>query len=926
MTYTFKIDLNDGNGLKDFGYHNITYPFVGFSDKTNLNEELDNGFFEVISSLEEIPMWSYIEYTIDNEKRFFYVGNDESERLTKDEEKYLHRLELIETTKKLEKYPLETICFTQSQSKDNINYTLWDVLQRIFRIYEIQEDEFTLWDLTNYDELPNVNNNKILENIDEEIKDYLKSIEAPTLVMNNLTLREAFDVCLKYVNAICTMKDRYTLTCEFFNKINDLIDYTNKKEGFITSSSVDDYSTELQSFLENQITEGSDELYSIVYPSESGYDKLKTRESNYSVNETNFGVLLNNPIYNLQDLQTEISFRIGNLTSYNYSQDNKILSLADYIVEEDVYNKLPYKTVQYNNFTELTKINTIHYRFKDNFIDLNDYYKGFLFNQSTTLKAMMLQLAKEIAISWDYYSQYFEDSSNMIIMGYHDSGGFFQNLAYGHLIIPNDTSDYKNFLFEFSYTGVLPFQTLKFRTYYQTIVPTRLSINKNDISDTKIKTSSLMNQNNRIISLQNVSNNMKSTIERIGNYEYSITIRHNNITEVFNKGDFLKDNKDIYVCVIRETIYYNDFILCKYLFTKNYSRLNEFIGINSQIRQWQIPSGNETYERFIKKDSYCFISLDRATSEISNKNPGYTFSKTRESIFDFVRGGGYGKTINNVFFNSEDDVSVNNGSSSDVEQYWDSLVSGSNTLALECISEGTKDALIFNFGFNDNMSAGYMLEKDDSGIKTLMLKVPYANPNEGNRLGFLRNCAFTLTTSNIDFSTEDLPLTYVDWDNAYSNNQIMFDIPDQLILKDPAEILKFCFQLNFINKSTNDFIIGEGFGKYNPLVYNGTKKIYLYTSTNEIDRNNVFKAQGIRLRQLENSDLIIYDSNVENAIYSKIDLSDTLWSSIENISNVKWISLGTEDGDLLFAIKYNGDKRSIFLQFSNKREDLVEKY
>ena len=989
MTYTFKIDLNDGNGLKDFSYHNITFPFIGFSDKTNLNEELDNGFFEVISLLEEIPIWSYIEYTIDNEKRFFYVGNDESERLTKDEEKYLHKLELIEITKKLEKYPLETICFTQSQNKNVINYTLWDVLQRIFRIYEIQEDNRSNWDLTNYEDLPNLNNNKILENIDEEIKDYLKSIEAPTLVLNNLTLREAFDECFKYVNAICTMKDRYTLTCEFFNKIKDLINYNNKQEGFITSSSVEDYSTELQSFVENQITESSNELYSIIHPSKLGFVGLRTKENNYSLNDSNFGILLNYPIYNIQDFVVRV--RIEANPGQNEKYDNIEVSIKNFVAEQQVYNKLQYKKLDdYKNEilgyawyggssfstdnidyidSNLYKTNTVNYSFKDNFVDLSETQKGFLLNFHPLSTAIVQSVAKYVIKNFEKYESegWFPHSQDLQtwenrsinVYAYREgtTGDLFSigSLTFG---IPEQITDLDNYYYgtyKFSIEKInanlinesyIKNDILKFRVSYQTINSLRLSVNKNDISDTKIKTSSFSNQNNRIVSLQNISNNMKSNIERIGNYEYSITIRHNNISEIFNKGDFIRDGNDIYICVIRETIYYNDFILCKYLFTKNYSRLNEFIGINSQIRQWQIPSGNETYERIIKKDSYCFISLDNYILNIkteNNKFPGYTYTNTRKKIFDLFSENN--NPINNVFFNSEDDVnSIDFDLKSDVEQYWNELVPGSNTLELECISEGTKDALIFNFGFNDNISAGYMLEKDDSGLKTLMLKVPYANPTEGNRLGFLRNCAFTLTTGNVDFDTSNLPLTYVDFNSTSVFNEIMFDISDQLILKDPAEILKFSFQLNFINKSINDFIIGEAFGKYNPLVYNGIKKVYLYLFVgssiigDSFNRNNIFKAQGIKRRELTSSDIYINDNIIQNddltkTIYTTFDLTDDVWSEIKSYSNtlpygrkIYWISLGTEDGDLLFAIKYNGKKRSIFLQFSNKREDLVEKY
>ena len=174
MEYTFKIDINDVNinvneRLKNFNEYNISLPFVGFSEINNLNEELDSCYIEVISDKKEIPIFSYIEFTIDGNKRMFYVGNDNSERLEKDKERYIHRLDLIEITKKLEKKIVETICFTQSQNKDEINYTLLDVLERIWRIYELGNDTQKS-EINSYSDYPNPNNNKIITKIDEDLK------------------------------------------------------------------------------------------------------------------------------------------------------------------------------------------------------------------------------------------------------------------------------------------------------------------------------------------------------------------------------------------------------------------------------------------------------------------------------------------------------------------------------------------------------------------------------------------------------------------------------------------------------------------------------------------------------------------------------------------------------------------------------------
>ena len=65
FTYEFKIDYNDGNGLKDFKEQGLLYPYVGFSTLSPLNEELDSGSMIILSNRENvIPMYSFIQILV----------------------------------------------------------------------------------------------------------------------------------------------------------------------------------------------------------------------------------------------------------------------------------------------------------------------------------------------------------------------------------------------------------------------------------------------------------------------------------------------------------------------------------------------------------------------------------------------------------------------------------------------------------------------------------------------------------------------------------------------------------------------------------------------------------------------------------------------------------------------------------------------
>ena len=99
ITYTFKVDTHDGKGLRVIPIS----PLQGNSDIRVLGEELDSGFMTLwLKNDKSLPIMSYVEYTISDENdsitRKFYLGRDDTNRLSKNKNYYEHNLELIELT------------------------------------------------------------------------------------------------------------------------------------------------------------------------------------------------------------------------------------------------------------------------------------------------------------------------------------------------------------------------------------------------------------------------------------------------------------------------------------------------------------------------------------------------------------------------------------------------------------------------------------------------------------------------------------------------------------------------------------------------------------------------------------------------------------------------------------------------------------
>ena len=828
--------------LKNYG----TYPFTGFSDKMPLNEELDSGAFTILSHEERgLPKFSIFKMQVfenDNVSPFmeklYYIGRDEVSIQSKffgSNKVYEHQLTVIELTKKLEKYVCEFYCFTQSYDENTIFYTLNDAINRVMRISPIGEDDITnTWDYGDpYSDLP-IPSDRAFDLIDTKITD-IGDFEIPQLFLDQGTLREKLDAILKTINGIARL-DTYTennqikvkkLSVDLFNELKVILENL-KIDNINDEMGIEEFNSNLETFLDNSVNEKSSKSSTITYPNVlrritnssfvNAYDKVKNDLNNYLVSDDSCKIITEYPIYSIQHLYITGSSddndwnNIIKLTwTYNgvsYHIDFQHIDIAPRLFERSVYNSFPYTnnpeqftySESYGNY----KDNTIYYTYRTDEINLSDKTKAVIFYYSNFESALLYCCAKEML--------------DQIASGTFNSGTSIDVKVDDVTIGSISNINLTNMTCVCTVRSNFEPDNYAYRIVYTPIFDTHFSTDKSSTSEVNVNTTVLENQSSRIMSFENYSQRLLSNTQRIGTPTREIAIRHVTASDLLVNGDYFHDTNEI--ITEHEYIYHNNFIIGKYVLSKDYNRINEYIGINSEIRQWQVP--DNAYDRKIIIKNY--LEVDSTSQD----NTSYLTELGCKTILDNLIRGGYVYTqpvykAETCFYTTRDER---------VLDEWKKIsntvgvANSCDSLMLGCTLNGGGNVLSLGFKFFDNMSSLPIIEKVTKNLATKVLihKVPYCIPN-GTYMGFLRNFQLKISNKLAKIANRDkvLPLCHkvnvVDpnYPDANEKNDLLVSTPDLLVLKDPAEILNVNYQVSIV--SNNDYItIGKWFAIDNTMI------------------------------------------------------------------------------------------------------------
>jgi len=327
---------------------------------------------------------------------------------------------------------------------------------------------------------------------------------------------------------------------------------------------------------------------------------------------------------------------------------------------------------------------------------------------------------------------------------------------------------------------------LQFRVTYIPISTERVKQKKQYIEDLGFDSVLPYNQSAQKISSTAYGEAMKGAIARMGNPEITKMYIFNDLTKIPKVGQLFDD--EYYISVVK-CEYYKDFVKCQIGLSKNFNKLNEYVGIKSEIRFYEI-SEKQAVDRQIIYEDYCVVG---DLAETDKK-----FLITKDGILKLTRSFSgsdwYDPSVNAVIAQGDDNEPV----------------------ILPVISYGLGNSMVFTFKYDDNYSAGEFVTRPDSVVQTQLRYTDLYGEIDTLELnyGALSNRSDVSGYNDSVTKGDALPKTTEigDFTSYISTNG------DGLVVKkDNREVLSITYQVHFV-ANRKSIILGEKLTKYLSLV------------------------------------------------------------------------------------------------------------
>lgn len=338
---------------------------------------------------------------------------------------------------------------------------------------------------------------------------------------------------------------------------------------------------------------------------------------------------------------------------------------------------------------------------------------------------------------------------------------------------------------------------LAFQVSYIPIYSARAEQTKTNIKGMKMPRTLAFNQGANLVETRYYGENMKGVIARLGNVDRVRTFIGRKLTSIPKVGQLF--DEDYYISSVAVEFDAYDY-KCTMELSKDFNRLSQYIGINSQKRYYEV-SEKQAYEREINYTDYLVIG-----DSVENQNT--LFSGTEEGMQYLV----------DAFIQQWNlyPVSAVEAQGEDSEGNKLSLV------VLPVVSNAFGNSVVLTFSYENNYSAGNQAVYNGVGevIGYFQQGVPYADVY--GRMEYL-NLNYSdrySSPSNSDRQTEIgtmLPSGF-----EMSGNFLSTEISPLRVEKDNKEQLSFNYQLEFVTNRSS-IVIGSHMARLCPFVRGSAK-------------------------------------------------------------------------------------------------------
>ena len=376
-----------------------------------------------------------------------------------------------------------------------------------------------------------------------------------------------------------------------------------------------------------------------------------------------------------------------------------------------------------------------------------------------------------------------------------------------------------------------------FRVTYVTSISGRVRQTKRNVSEITTLSVIAYNQTENRVSSVNFGNRLKGEIAMYGNNDVVICHKTRDWNTVRNAAGKLYNDTisgdNMYINKVRAKIW-REYMLVEFSLSKNFNQIGKYVGINSQIRQFEIDTN--TQERYIVYEDYCVLGKNTGSG---NAQPGLdTLDYTTPHV-----GTGYIMTFPETVANV---IMQTNGGTKSIQLVkvttYDANENEIDSFLLPVQSVALGNSIIFNFRFEDNYSAGRYLTNggvitDDEGKEEpykLTREARYGDYVYGEatymKVEYWNNIQFLAQADIVDIG-DTLPLAeairaniFTPSADANATAEIPFSSGDDeysefdpfIIHKSSRDMINFTYQIHFV---TNDgLILGQALADENELI------------------------------------------------------------------------------------------------------------
>ncbi|MDE6618522.1 MAG: hypothetical protein K2K13_05820 [Clostridiales bacterium] len=564
-----------------------------------------------------------------------------------------------------------------------------------------------------------------------------EKILAPEFAFTKCTLKEILDQIGGFIHGIPRLirgesGELDTIHYDMLNGTEEAL-ISSQNIHYISethSQNIEDYVTELDSTVDNLVNTLNSGEGAVTEPYAGGFKSVRSEEAYARIEEGNMVISTSLPIYSVQKLEViDTKNQVGDITAY--------------VFEGAEYGRLS----SFDGKYPTSKAYALYYNLGEKNI------KGLGFKSPTVLggagaKYSIANIIKaatgDDSITSDWWS------------GDDDTAGNYPKLA-----------------FRITYTPIFSARILQHKPY---------------VEPGALKLAMVYNQGANLVETRYYGENMRGAVARMGNPEFTRSYRMPNLTYIPKIGEIFKRRGDEYYISSVTVAVYSTCVEFTVGMSKDFNRLSQYIGINSEWRAYEV-SERKAYNRDIIYRDFCIIgdSVD---------NDGMALA--RESAMYYIANA----FSHTALFSEPLTVAQVTTYDNSNKPY---------PMTLPVVSTAFGNAMVFSFGMADNYSAGSKSVYDGNGdiIGYWQTDVPYVD-----YYGRAKSMKFELGPSGTalnfgDAATFTLPQgdEYVGYGaiGTPDNNQLEID-------KNGTEILHINYQLEFVS-NWNDLIIGSALAR-----------------------------------------------------------------------------------------------------------------